>query len=184
MRKLLLLILTLLPLLVSAQAAMKTHCTPPNIDISLKHFNYCIAPEQTSKLSFHTFSDNSYSMVISNKESELFLNWLPSSIALADLPKKYGLAPITFLEQLFNGKIQEQKPHGHKISAVFGDIDTSELFVEKVKGSYIFSALNKSGQNTAFLLLENSDWLLQIDGKFNKRTLIQIIDRTRLVGSL
>lgn len=184
MRKLLLFILIFLLLLTNAQAAMKTHCVPPNIDISLKHFNYCISPEQTSKLSFHAFSDNSYSMVISDKDSELFLNWLPSSIALADLPKKYGLAPLKFLEQLFNGKIQEQKPHGQKVSVVFGEIDRSELFVKKVKDSYVFSAINKSGQNTAFLLLENSNWLLQVDGKFDKRKLIQIIDRTRLVSSL
>ncbi|AOT09558.1 hypothetical protein [Pseudoalteromonas luteoviolacea] len=179
-----LLILTLLPVLVSAKTVTINYCASPNIEVSLKHFTYCASPEQTSKLSFHTFSDATYSLIINDKRSELFFNWLPASIALAGLPKKYGLTPRAFLEQLFDGTVQQQNKRGQEISAIFGQVDGSELYVQKRKESYIFSALSSSGQNTAFLLSENSDWLLQVDGQFDKQALIQVIDRTRLIGSL
>ncbi len=79
-------------------AANNNACLPPQIELSLTHFSYCLSQSQVDKISFNTFANGSYSILINGEQEKLRLSLMSSSTALAGLPKKIRFTAVNLLE--------------------------------------------------------------------------------------
>ncbi|TMN32949.1 hypothetical protein [Pseudoalteromonas sp. S2755] len=168
-----------IPSFVEARAS--SICSPSHIEVALKHFSYCQPSEQANKVSFQTFTSDTYSVVISDNSSELTLSWITGATALAGLPNKYDLTPLEFMTRAFNGTFDIQSEDMQKVSAELGVIDEANVFTATHGAKHIFSSIRPSGVQTAYILQPNSDWLLRLDGKFDINTLMYVVDKLTLM---
>ena len=158
-------------------AANNNACLPPQIELSLTHFSYCLSQSQVDKISFNTFANGSYSILINGEQEKLRLSLMSSSSALAGLPKKYDLQPLTFLNQLLNENVDIHSNDREKLHRVFGLIDEANLFTASNKGNHVFSSIRASGNQTAYILTADSRWLLKVEGQFEIGELMSQVNR-------
>lgn len=134
----------------TAYAANNNVCLPPQIELSLTHFSYCLSQSQVDKVSFNTFANGSYSILINDEQEKLRLSLMSSSTALAGLPKKYNLKPLTFLNQLLTDNVDIHSNDREKLHRVFGLIDEANLFTASDNGNHVFSSIRFRKSNGVY----------------------------------